>query len=63
MDHFNGFVVTSTTTKILTNFDLKKDLDDAAAGKGLSAEQVKQMQEAQAKQAKETNTVKRSTRS
>jgi tetratricopeptide (TPR) repeat protein len=58
LDHLNGFVVTLDDDKNIYDFDLKKDLTDAAAGKGLSADQVKQMQETQAKQAKETNTVK-----
>lgn len=56
IDHVNGFQVSLDENNL--PFDLKKDQEEAAAGKGLSAEQVKQMQEAQAKQAKETNTVK-----
>jgi tetratricopeptide (TPR) repeat protein len=40
------------------DFDLKKEQENQAKGVGLTPEQVKQMQEAQAKQAKEGNTVK-----
>ena len=40
------------------DFDLKKSQAEAAQQKGISAEQLKQMQEAQAKAAKETSTVK-----
>lgn len=40
------------------DFDLKKNMTEAAQGKGISPEQLKQMQEQQAKAAKETNTVK-----
>ncbi len=40
------------------DFDLKKSQTEAAQQKGISAEQLKQMQEAQAKAAKETSTVK-----
>jgi tetratricopeptide (TPR) repeat protein len=40
------------------DFDLKKSQVEAAAQKGISAEQLKQMQEAQEKNAKEVNTVK-----
>jgi tetratricopeptide (TPR) repeat protein len=39
-------------------FDIKKEQENAAKGQGLSPEQLKQMQEAQAKQAKEKDTVK-----
>ncbi len=56
LDHVKGF--RSSSTRTLCDFDVKKDMEDAAKGKGLSPEQLKQMQEAQAKQAKETNTVK-----
>ncbi|MGH9546268.1 MAG: carboxypeptidase regulatory-like domain-containing protein [Terriglobales bacterium] len=40
------------------DFDLKKSQVEAAQQKGISPEQLKQMQEQQAKAAKETNTVK-----
>ncbi len=40
------------------DFDMKKSQVEAAQQKGISAEQLKQMQEAQAKAAKETSTVK-----
>jgi len=40
------------------DFDLKKSQAEAAQQKGISAEQLKQMQEAQAKNAKEAGTVK-----
>jgi len=40
------------------DFDLKKSQAEAAQQKGISAEQLKQMQEAQAKNAKEGDTVK-----
>ena len=40
------------------DFDLKKSQVEAAQQKGISAEQLKQMQEAQEKNAKEVNTVK-----
>jgi tetratricopeptide (TPR) repeat protein len=56
LDHVKGFPVTLDENEL--PFDLKKNQEDAAKGQGLTPEQVKQMQEAQAKQAKETNTVK-----
>jgi len=56
LDHVKGFPVTLDENDL--PFDLKKDQENAAKGQGLSPEQLKQMQEAQAKQAKETNTVK-----
>lgn len=56
IDHVKGFPVTLDENEL--PFDLKKDQEAAAKGQGLTPEQVKQMQEAQAKQAKETNTVK-----
>src|SRR6202021_1695105 len=40
------------------DFDLKKEQENTAKGQGLSPEQLKQMQEQQAKQQKETMTVK-----
>jgi len=56
IDHVKGFPVTLDENEL--PFDLKKDQEAAAKGQGLTPEQVKQMQDAQAKQAKETNTVK-----
>jgi tetratricopeptide (TPR) repeat protein len=44
--------------EITLDFDLKKEQEKAGQGQGMTAEQVKQMQEAQAQAAKETNTVK-----
>ncbi len=54
--HVNGFQVQLSDNEL--NIDLKKEQEAAAKGQGLSPEQLKQMQEAQAKQQKETNTVK-----
>lgn len=56
MDHVKGFQVSLDENEL--SFDIKKNQESAAKGQGLSPEQLKQMQEAQAKQAKETNTVK-----
>lgn len=56
LDHLNGFPV--HLDENTQDFDLKKDQEDAAKGKGVSAEQLKQMQEQQAKQSKENTTVK-----
>ena len=56
LDHVKGFQVNLDENEL--PFDLKKNQEEAAKGQGLSPEQLKQMQEAQAKQAKETNTVK-----
>jgi tetratricopeptide (TPR) repeat protein len=56
MDHVKGFQVNLDENEL--PFDLKKDQEAAAKGQGLSPEQAKAMQEAQAKQSKETNTVK-----
>ncbi len=56
MDHVKGFPVQLDDNTL--DFDLKKDQESAAKGQGLTPEQQKAMQEAQAKQAKETNTVK-----
>jgi tetratricopeptide (TPR) repeat protein len=56
IDHVNGFNVQLDENEL--PFDLKKDQESAAKGQGLTPEQLKQMQEAQAKNAKETNTVK-----
>jgi tetratricopeptide (TPR) repeat protein len=56
MDHVNGFQVQLDENEL--PFDIKKEQESAAKGQGLSPEQLKQMQEAQAKQAKESTTVK-----
>ena len=54
--HFNKFQVALDENTL--DFDLKKQAEDAAKGQGLTPEQVKQMQEAQEKQKKESNTIK-----
>lgn len=56
LDHVKGFPVQAEENTL--DFDLKKDAESAAKGQGLTPEQLKQMQEQQAKAAKETNTVK-----
>src|SRR6266481_930905 len=56
LDQVSNFPVGLDETVL--DFDLKKSQAEAAQQKGMSAEQLKQMQEAQAKNAKETNTVK-----
>ncbi len=56
LDHVKGFPVQMDENTL--DFDLKKDTENAAKGQGLTPEQLKQMQEQQAKAAKETNTVK-----
>ena len=56
-DHVNGYVVKLDDNPAV-DFDVKKEIEDKAKGKGLSAEDAKRMQEQQAKAAKETNTVK-----
>src|SRR5580693_8868079 len=56
LDHVKGFTVTLDENTL--DLDVKKEMESAAKGQGLSPEQLKQMQEAQAKVAKETNTVK-----
>jgi tetratricopeptide (TPR) repeat protein len=56
LDFVNGFPVGLDEATL--DFDLKKSQVEAAAQKGISAEQLKQMQEQQAKAAKETTTVK-----
>ena len=56
MDHVKGFQVTLDENTL--DFDVKKEMENAAKGQGVSPEQLKQMQEQQAKAAKETNTVK-----
>jgi tetratricopeptide (TPR) repeat protein len=54
--HINGFQV--QLDENVMDIDLKKEQESAAKGQGLSPEQLKQMQEQQAKAQKETNTVK-----
>jgi tetratricopeptide (TPR) repeat protein len=54
--HFSN--VSVTVDEIVLDFDLKKEQSAAVQGQGVSAEQAKQIQEQQAKAAKETNTVK-----
>jgi tetratricopeptide (TPR) repeat protein len=56
LDQVNNFPV--GLDEAVLDFDLKKSQAEAAQQKGISAEQLKQMQEAQAKNAKEANTVK-----
>jgi len=56
LDHVKGFTVTLDENTL--DLDVKKEMESAAKGQGLSPEQLKQMQEQQAKAAKETNTVK-----
>lgn len=56
MDHVKGFRVQLDENTL--DFDVKKEMENAAKGQGLTPEQVKQMQEQQAKAAKETTTVK-----
>jgi len=54
--HQSGFPVQLDENTL--DFDLKKEQESAAKGQGLTPEQVKQMQEQQAKASKENNTVK-----
>ena len=54
--HFNKFQVALEENTL--DFDLKKQAEESAKGQGLTPEQIKQMQEAQAKQEKEKTTVK-----
>jgi tetratricopeptide (TPR) repeat protein len=56
LDQVSNFPVGAD--EAVLDFDLKKSQVEAAQQKGISAEQLKQMQEQQAKAAKETNTVK-----
>jgi tetratricopeptide (TPR) repeat protein len=56
MDHVKGFTVQLDENTL--DMDVKKEMESAAKGQGLSPEQLKQMQEQQAKAAKENNTVK-----
>lgn len=55
LDHIKGFQVSLEENTY--DFDVKKETEDALKGKGVSAEQAKQMQEQQAKQEKEKSTV------
>lgn len=54
--HINGFQVSLDENNL--DLDMKKEAENQAKGQGLSPEQVKQMQEQQAKNQKETLTVK-----
>jgi tetratricopeptide (TPR) repeat protein len=54
--HFNKFQVTLDENTL--DFDMKKQTEDAAKGAGLTAEQIKQRQEAEEKVKKENNTIK-----
>jgi tetratricopeptide (TPR) repeat protein len=56
LDKVNGIQIGLDETPL--DFDLKKNQEDAAKGKGISPEQLKAMQEAQAKHDKEVGTVK-----
>lgn len=56
MDHVNGFQVRLDENEL--PFDVKKEMESAAKGQGLSPEQLKQMQEQKEKQSKENTTVK-----
>ena len=56
VDFVKGFPVSLDENTL--NFDQKEQQEKQARGEGLTPEQVKAMQEAQAKQQKETNTVK-----
>src|SRR5258708_11180357 len=56
LDQVSNFPV--ALDEAVLDFDLKKSQAEAAQQKGISAEQLKQMQEAQAKNAKEVGTVK-----
>jgi tetratricopeptide (TPR) repeat protein len=56
LDQVAGFPVGMDESNL--DFDLKKSQTEAAQQKGISPEQLKAMQEQQAKAAKETNTVK-----
>jgi tetratricopeptide (TPR) repeat protein len=55
-DHVKGFHVQIDENTV--DFDVKKEQENQAKGVGLTPEQLKQQQEAQAKQSKEVNTVK-----
>ncbi|HME36865.1 MAG TPA: tetratricopeptide repeat protein [Candidatus Sulfotelmatobacter sp.] len=55
MDHLNGFVVKLDENTI--DLDVKKEMEDTAKGKGVSAEEFKKAQEQNAKAEKEKSTV------
>ena len=55
MDHIKGFQVQLDENTY--DFDVKKEIESTAKGQGLSPEQLKQMQEQQAKAEKEKSTV------
>lgn len=55
LDHVKGFQVSLGENSL--DLDMKKDMEDAAKGKGISAEQLKQQQEQNAKAEKEKSTV------
>lgn len=55
-DHVKGFHVQIDENTV--DFDVKKEQENQAKGVGMTPEQLKQMQEQQAKQSKEVNTVK-----
>jgi len=57
-DHVKGVHVGIGDDNAPVDFDIKKNMENQAKGQGISAEQLKQMQEAQAKQTKEVSTVK-----
>src|ERR1039457_5508724 len=54
LDHVKGFQVQLDENTL--DMDVKKEMESTAKGQGLSPEQLKQMQEQQAKAAKETMT-------
>jgi tetratricopeptide (TPR) repeat protein len=54
--HFNKYQVQLDENTL--DFDMKKQVEDTAKGQGMTAEQMKAMQEAQEKSKKEQNTVK-----
>jgi len=56
LDHVKNFPVQLDENTL--DLDVKKEMENAAKGQGMTPEQLKQMQEQQAKAAKETNTVK-----
>jgi tetratricopeptide (TPR) repeat protein len=55
MDHLNGYALKLDENTV--DFDVKKEMEDAAKGKGISADQLKQQQEQNAKAEKEKSTV------
>jgi tetratricopeptide (TPR) repeat protein len=54
--HFNG--VSVGLDEFVLDFDMKKEQEKTAQGQGMTAEQIKAIEEAKASQAKEQNTVK-----